>query len=81
MSATREQTNVRGPFLIVFSVAVGAVIGFVVGRVPLRVELSEREDTIAHLEERLAEGGGGTEWRSPVPGLDRILRTDRDVAE
>lgn len=52
--------------------ALGLVGGFVAGGVGPRRELADAEREIDRLEDELASGGGG--WRSPVPGLDRILR-------
>ncbi len=53
--------------------AVGIVLGFFLGGLSPRRELAERDQTIARLERELDEADRGG-WRSPVPGLDRILR-------
>lgn len=57
------------------ALAIGIVIGFVLGGIGPRRELAQREGVVRALGTELAraesEGGG---WRSPVPGLDRILR-------
>jgi hypothetical protein len=52
--------------------ALGLVGGFVIGGVGPRRELADAQREIDRLEAELESGGGG--WRSPVPGLDRILR-------
>lgn len=54
------------------------VLGFVLGGVGPRAELAERDAEVAELERRLEEADTGG-WRSPVPGLDRILRAPRDA--
>lgn len=55
--------------------AIGIVIGFVLGGIAPRREVVDREEEIARLERALAESDGPRGgWRSPVPGLDRILR-------
>jgi hypothetical protein len=55
--------------------AVGIVIGFVLGGIAPRRDVVESEEQIARLERALAEDDGQRGgWRSPVPGLDRILR-------
>ena len=59
--------------------AVGLIAGFVIGGVGPRRELADAEREIDRLEEELKSGGGG--WRSPVPGLDRILRSPDDGDE
>jgi hypothetical protein len=61
---------------VIASLAAGIVLGFVLGGIAPRVALEDREARIATLEEELeaADTGG---WRSPVPGLDRILRAPR----
>ena len=77
------------PFVITAGLAVGLVIGFLLGGIGPRRELAEREAEIERLAEELEAGGGGGQLRSPVPGLDRILRappetgddTDEDIAE
>lgn len=56
--------------------ALGLVGGFVIGGVGPRRELAEAEREIDRLEDELESGGGA--WRSPVPGLDRILRSPDD---
>lgn len=56
--------------------AIGLVAGFVIGGTGPRRELADAEREIDRLEEELKSGGGG--WRSPVPGLDRILRSPDD---
>lgn len=53
--------------------AVGIVVGFFLGGIAPRRELVDRDETIARLERELEESDRGG-WRSPVPGLDRILR-------
>lgn len=72
----------RAPLGAAAALAVGIVIGFVLGGIAPRREVADREETIARLERELegaqARGGGG--WRSPVPGLDRILREPRGRA-
>jgi hypothetical protein len=70
-------SGVRGklPFVALGALAIGIVIGFLLGGIGPRREVAQREQDIVRLTSRLAdardEGGG---WRSPVPGLDRILR-------
>ncbi|MCZ7680694.1 MAG: hypothetical protein M5U28_18760 [Sandaracinaceae bacterium] len=54
--------------------AVGIVLGFFLGGLAPRRELAEREERIAQLTRELEEGGPRGGFRSPVPGLDRILR-------
>ncbi|MCA9607025.1 MAG: hypothetical protein KC619_15575, partial [Myxococcales bacterium] len=63
----------RLPLIAIACVALGVVLGFVLGGVSPRLEVEERDARIADLEEQLAEADTGG-WRSPVPGLDRILR-------
>ncbi len=53
--------------------AIGLVAGFVIGGVGPRRELADAQREIDRLEDELESGGG--RWRSPVPGLDRILRS------
>ena len=64
---------------MIASLALGIVLGFVLGGIAPRVALEDREARIATLEGELesADTGG---WRSPVPGLDRILRAPRREA-
>ena len=66
---------VRGrlPFVAIGFLCLGILVGFVLGGIGPRLEVAEREVQIAELERELeaADTGG---WRSPVPGLDRILR-------
>lgn len=59
--------------------AVGIVLGFFLGGLAPRRELSERDERIAELERELEEGDPGGGFRSPVPGLDRILRDPEPV--
>lgn len=59
--------------------AIGLVAGFVIGGVGPRRELADAEREIDRLEDELKSGGGG--WRSPVPGLDRILRGPEEAEE
>lgn len=55
--------------------SVGVVLGFFLGGLAPRRELSARDEEIARLRRELANAGSGrTAWRSPVPGLDRVLR-------
>ncbi len=63
----------RLPLIAIACVAIGVVLGFVLGGVGPRLEVAERDARIGALEEQLAEADTGG-WRSPVPGLDRILR-------
>ncbi len=56
------------------ALAIGIVIGFVIGGVAPRRELVLREAEVAQLTEQLGRADQGGGWRSPVPGLDRILR-------
>lgn len=67
----------RSPLAAVAALAIGIVLGFVLGQIGPRAELAEREEEVADLERRLehADTGG---WRSPVPGFDRILRAPED---
>ena len=53
--------------------AVGIVLGFFLGGVAPRREVAARDQTIAHLEQELAEADRGG-WQAPLPGLERILR-------
>ena len=53
--------------------AAGLVLGFVLGGIGPRRELAAARNEVERLEAELESGGGG--WRSPVPGLDRILRS------
>ncbi|HHH27931.1 MAG TPA: hypothetical protein ENK57_06260 [Polyangiaceae bacterium] len=55
------------------SASVGIVVGFLLGGIAPRLEVQARQAEIAELERQLAEAPTGG-WRSPVPGLDRILR-------
>lgn len=72
---------VRGrlPLGAAAALAIGIVIGFVLGGVAPRSEIADREEEIARLERALEEDRGGRGWRSPVPGLDRILREPEPV--
>ena len=56
--------------------AIGLVGGFVIGGIGPRRELADAQREIDRLEDELESGGG--RWRSPVPGLDRILRSPDD---
>ncbi|MCB9598697.1 MAG: hypothetical protein H6719_38635 [Sandaracinaceae bacterium] len=67
----------RLPLIAIACVAIGVVVGFLLGGVGPRLEVAERDETIADLEERLAEADTGG-WRSPVPGFDRILRAPEE---
>ena len=75
--------------MLAAGLAVGIVIGFLLGGIGPRRELAEREAEIERLAEELEAGAPGGQLRSPVPGLDRILRappeegddTDEDIAE
>jgi len=67
----------RLPFVALACVAVGVVVGWLLGGVGPRVEVAERDEAIADLERRLEEADTGG-WRSPVPGLDRILRAPEE---
>ncbi len=58
--------------------AAGVVVGYVLGGVAPRDRLAEREAEVARLERELAEARPG-EWRSPVPGIDRILRAPAEA--
>ncbi len=53
--------------------AIGVVIGFLLGGIGPRRELAARDEAVARLERALEEAEQGG-WRAPVPGLDRILR-------
>lgn len=59
-------------------VAAGIVVGFLLGGIGPRVEVQERDERIAGLERQLEAADTGR-WRSPVPGLDRILRGPEDT--
>ena len=69
----------RLPFTAIGFAALGLALGFVLGGVAPRLTVEERDEEIAALERQLesADTGG---WRSPVPGLDRILRAPREEA-
>jgi len=56
--------------------AIGLVGGFVIGGIGPRRELADAQRELDRLEDELESGGG--RWRSPVPGLDRILRSPDD---
>jgi hypothetical protein len=62
--------------LAIVTLAVGIVLGFVLGGIGPRGSLEEREEEVARLERELEQADTGG-WRSPVPGLDRILRAPR----
>lgn len=65
----------RLPLGAAAALAIGIVIGFVLGGIAPRRDVVEREEQIARLERALTEDDGRRDgWRSPVPGLDRILR-------
>lgn len=53
--------------------AVGIVIGFLLGGIGPRRELAARDEEVTRLQRELDEADRGG-WRAPVPGLDRILR-------
>lgn len=67
----------RLPFIALACVAAGVVVGWMLGGVAPRAEVAERDEEIVDLERRLEEADTGG-WRSPVPGLDRILRAPED---
>lgn len=69
----------RLPLIAIACVAAGVVLGFVLGGVGPRLEVAERDERIAALEGQLEEADTGG-WRSPVPGLDRILRAPDEPA-
>ncbi|MEC7519167.1 MAG: hypothetical protein VYE22_04840 [Myxococcota bacterium] len=69
----------RLPFTALGFSALGIVLGFVLGGIGPRLEADTQAEEIARLERQLAEVDTGG-WRSPVPGLDRILRAPRDEA-
>lgn len=56
--------------------AMGAVGGYILGGVGPRTELARAEGEAERLREDRATNGPS--WRSPVPGLDRILRAPED---
>lgn len=56
----------------------GVVVGFLLGGIGPRTELSEREAEVASLTERLESTERSSGWRSPVPGFDRILQAPDD---
>ncbi|MFK7990815.1 MAG: hypothetical protein AB8I08_32650 [Sandaracinaceae bacterium] len=62
------------PWLALATLAVGVVAGFLLGGVGPRFELAEREAEVASLTEELETAERSSGWRSPVPGLDRILQ-------
>jgi hypothetical protein len=63
------------PLAALAALAIGVVIGFVLGGIGPRRELASSEQQVQRLARELEESGGeGGAWRSPVPGLDRILR-------
>lgn len=70
----------RVPFVALACVAAGVVVGWLLGGIGPRVEVAERDEELADLERRLEEADTGG-WRSPVPGLDRILRAPEDERE
>lgn len=69
----------RLPLAAVAFGAVGVVLGFVLGGIGPRTELADREAEVARLERRLEAAAPGG-WRSPVPGLDRILRAPPEAS-
>ena len=65
--------------MVLGALAIGIVLGFVLGGVGPRRELEASSAEVARLERALEEAGPrGGGWRSPVPGFDRILRAPED---
>ena len=58
---------------VVAALVVGVIAGWVLGGIAPRREVAAEQERVAELQERLADSNG-TGWRSPVPGLDQILR-------
>ena len=66
--------------MAIAAAAAGVVLGFVLGGFGPRRQLAEAEREVARLQAEQQRGGGT--WRSPVPGLDRILTSpERDSTE
>ena len=63
----------RLPLPVFAGLALGVVLGYVLGGIGPRRELAAVTNEVRRLEMEMDRGGTG--WRSPVPGLDRILRT------
>ena len=59
------------------ALSVGIVIGFLLGGTGPRRELEDVREEVEQLEEALAEAEPRAGLRSPVPGLDQILREQR----
>ena len=63
---------------VLAGLAVGVVLGFLLGGFGPRRQLAAAEDDIVALEEQLANTHAPSRLRSPVPGLNEILRERRD---
>lgn len=79
----------RLPLVAVVALAAGVVVGFLLGGIGPRRQLAAREAEVEQLTEELEAADTRSGLRSPVPGLDRILRPppeigddqDEDIAE
>lgn len=65
--------------MAIVACAIGAVGGYVLGGVGPRTELARAEDEAERF--RQDQEVRGATWRSPVPGLDRILRAPEEEPE
>ncbi len=65
---------VRAPLTALSALALGLILGFVLGGVGPRRELVASQEEIASLEEALEEAPRGSGLRSSLPGFDCILR-------
>lgn len=63
----------RAPLAALGALALGLLIGFVLGGVSPRRELVASQEEVEMLEEELEEAPRGA-FRSPLPGFDRILQ-------
>lgn len=74
-AARSHRSNVKQAGFI----AIGVILGFVLGGIGPRRDLVERETQIAKLEEELTESRGSA-FRASLPGFDRILGPGRERA-
>ncbi len=68
--------------IVTLALAVGVVLGFLLGGIGPRRELADTREELADKTDQLSDAlnrSGG--WRAPIPGLDRVLRGPEEPPE